>query len=51
MRREGSALQGLGVVTLKELSDHLSSARMRVLGMAGGADRARRRLRRDPADS
>ena len=31
MRREGSALQGLGVVTLKELSDHLSSARMRVL--------------------
>ena len=31
MRREGSALQGLGVVTLKELSDHLISARMRVL--------------------
>ena len=31
MRREGSALQGLGVVTLKELSDHLVSARMRVL--------------------
>jgi ABC-2 type transport system permease protein len=31
MRREGSALQGLGVVTLKELSDHLTSARMRVL--------------------
>lgn len=31
MRREGSAFQGLGVVTLKELSDHLSSARMRVL--------------------
>ncbi len=31
MRREGSALQGLGVVTLKELSDHLASARMRVL--------------------
>ena len=31
MRREGSALQGLGVVVLKELSDHLTSARMRVL--------------------
>ena len=31
MRREGSALQGLGVVTLKELSDHLTSARMRVM--------------------
>ena len=30
-RREGSALQGLGVVTLKELSDHMTSARMRVL--------------------
>ena len=31
MRREGSPWQGLGVVTLKELSDHLASARMRVL--------------------
>jgi len=31
MRREGSALRGLGVVTLKELSDHMTSARMRVL--------------------
>ena len=31
MRREGSALRGLGVVVLKELSDHLTSARMRVL--------------------
>src|SRR2546421_4416979 len=31
MRREGSPWQGLGVVFLKELSDHLSSARMRVL--------------------
>jgi ABC-2 type transport system permease protein len=31
MRREGSPWQGLGAVTLKELSDHLSSARMRVL--------------------
>ena len=31
MRREGSALQGLGVVVLKELTDHLTSARMRVL--------------------
>ncbi|MGH6663721.1 MAG: ABC transporter permease, partial [Pseudolabrys sp.] len=31
MRREGSPWQGLGVVTLKELSDHLVSARMGVL--------------------
>jgi ABC-2 type transport system permease protein len=31
MRRNGSAFQGLGVVTIKELSDHLISARMRVL--------------------
>jgi ABC-2 type transport system permease protein len=31
MQREGSALHGLGVVILKELSDHLSSVRMRVL--------------------
>jgi ABC-2 type transport system permease protein len=30
-RREGSALHGAGVVMLKELSDHLSSVRMRVL--------------------
>jgi ABC-2 type transport system permease protein len=31
MQREGSALHGLGVVILKELSDHLTSVRMRVL--------------------
>jgi ABC-2 type transport system permease protein len=31
MRREGSPWQGLATVALKELSDHLSSARMRVL--------------------
>ncbi len=31
MRREGSPWQGVGVVFLKELSDHLTSARMRVL--------------------
>lgn len=31
MRREGSAFQGLGIVVLKELSDHFGSARMRVL--------------------
>lgn len=31
MRREGSPFQGLGVVALKELSDHFTSARMRVL--------------------
>ncbi|HME30631.1 MAG TPA: ABC transporter permease [Pseudolabrys sp.] len=31
MRREGSPWQGLGIVMLKEMSDHLVSARMRVL--------------------
>ena len=31
MRREGSVFKGLGVVMLKELSDHLTSVRMRVL--------------------
>ncbi len=31
MQREGSPFQGLGAVFLKEVSDHLSSARMRVL--------------------
>ena len=31
MRREGSPWQGLGVVAMKEVSDHLTSARMRVL--------------------
>jgi ABC-2 type transport system permease protein len=31
MRREGSPWQGLGTVILKEVSDHMSSARMRVL--------------------
>jgi ABC-2 type transport system permease protein len=31
MRREGSPWQGLGTVILKEMSDHLSSVRMRVL--------------------
>jgi ABC-2 type transport system permease protein len=31
MQREGSAFSGLGVVMLKELSDHLTSIRMRVL--------------------
>jgi ABC-2 type transport system permease protein len=31
MRREGSPFQGLGTVMLKELSDHLTSARMRIL--------------------
>ena len=33
MRREGSALHGLGVVTLKELADHFTSARVIVLQM------------------
>jgi ABC-2 type transport system permease protein len=31
MRREGSPWRGVGVVILKELSDHLTSVRMRVL--------------------
>jgi len=31
MQREGSPWHGLGVVVMKELSDHLTSARMRVL--------------------
>src|SRR5262249_29974630 len=31
MQREGSALHGIGVVVLKELNDHLTSVRMRVL--------------------
>ena len=31
MQREGSPWQGMGVVFLKELSDHLTSIRMRVL--------------------
>lgn len=31
MQREGSPFAGLGAVTMKELADHLSSARMRVL--------------------
>lgn len=31
MRRKGSVWQGLGIVVLKELSDHLTSIRMRVL--------------------
>ena len=45
MRREGSPWHGPRRRDLaKELSDHLASARMRRAGMAGGADRARRRL-------
>src|SRR5882757_11525401 len=31
MQREGSALHGLGVVFIKEVSDHMTSVRMRVL--------------------
>jgi ABC-2 type transport system permease protein len=31
MQREGSALHGVGVVMLKELSDHVTSVRMRVI--------------------
>ena len=31
MQREGSAFQGLGVVMLKELADHLTSVRLFIL--------------------
>ena len=31
MRREGSPWQGLGTVFVKELADHVTSIRMRVL--------------------
>ncbi len=31
MRREGSPLKGMGVVTLKEAADHMSSARMHMI--------------------
>jgi ABC-2 type transport system permease protein len=31
MRREGSAFNGLGVVMLKELADHLTSIRFIIL--------------------
>src|SRR5690349_23961068 len=58
MRREGSAFQGLGTVILKELSDHLTSARMIVLGMLvllvafaslyGAIDRLRDTTAEDP---
>ena len=33
MRREGSPWEGLGSVMAKELADHLSSARMIVIGL------------------
>ncbi len=58
MRREGSAFQGLGTVVLKELSDHMSSARMRVLewlvvliafaSLYGTIDRLRETTAEDP---
>ena len=58
MRREGSAFQGLGTVVLKELSDHLTSARMRVLellillvafaSLYGAIDRLRDTTAEDP---
>ena len=50
MRREGSPWQGLGVVDAEGIvrpSHQRAHARA---GMAGGADRARRGLRRHPAD-
>ncbi len=49
MRREGSALNGLGVVVLKELRDHLTSVRMRVLECACRTFCACSALSRDPA--
>jgi len=58
MRREGSAFQGLGTVILKELSDHMISARMRVLeimvvlvafaSVYGAIDRLRDTTAEDP---
>jgi ABC-2 type transport system permease protein len=58
MRREGSAFQGLGTVVLKELSDHMISARMRVLelmvvlvafaSLYGAIDRLRDTTAEDP---
>lgn len=58
MRREGSPWQGLGTVMLKELADHLSSARMRVLewlivltaaaALYGAIDRLRDTTAEDP---
>ena len=58
MRREGSPWQGLGPVMLKELADHLSSVRMRVLELlivltAGASvliaiDRVREQVAEDP---
>jgi ABC-2 type transport system permease protein len=58
MRREGSAFQGLGTIVLKELSDHMTSARMRVLewlvvlvafaSLYGAIDRLRDTTAEDP---
>ena len=50
MRREGSALHGLGVVILKELTDHLTSVRMRVLEWLVVLFAIVGALWRDPAD-
>jgi ABC-2 type transport system permease protein len=57
-RREGSAFQGVGTVVLKELSDHLTSARVIVLGLLillvafaslyGAIDRLRDTTAEDP---
>jgi ABC-2 type transport system permease protein len=58
MRREGSPWQGLGTVVVKELADHLSSARMRVLellvvltafaALYGAIDQIRQTTAEDP---
>ena len=58
MRREGSPWQGLGTVLVKELSDHLSSARMIVLqllivltafaALYGAIDQIRQTTAEDP---
>jgi ABC-2 type transport system permease protein len=58
MRREGSPWQGLGAVTVKELADHLSSARMLVLqlliiltafaALYGAIDQIRQTTAEDP---
>lgn len=58
MRREGSPFQGVGVVWLKEMSDHLSSARMLMLellvvltalaALYGAVDNLRQTTAEDP---
>ncbi len=50
MRREGSALHGFGVVTLKEIADHFSSILRRGAGRLGDGERDRGRQPRHRSD-